>query len=314
MLLELQNSTTQKVTYSPKEGHPIRLWIKREDLLHPYISGNKYRKLRYNLEEARALGKKTLLTFGGAYSNHIAATAAAGDEFGFKTIGVIRGDELGQDVEKVLKENPTLGFAAKHGMQFKFVDRKSYREKHTPQFIAALKKEFGSFYLVPEGGTNELAVRGCEEILTENDTKFNYICCAIGTGGTISGIINSSKPSQQVLGFPALKGDFLADEIKRYSKSSKSWKLITDYHFGGFAKINADLVHFINDFKTQTGIQLDPIYTGKMLFGILDLYKEGYFTKSDKLCVIHSGGLQGIDGMNVRLIRKNLPTIKYNNA
>jgi 1-aminocyclopropane-1-carboxylate deaminase len=309
MLLPLENSIVQKVTFTPKNSKPIKLWIKRDDLLHPHISGNKYRKLKYNLEAAKEQNYNTLLTFGGAYSNHIAATAAAGKELGFKTIGIIRGDELSVDFERAVKENPTLKFAKQQGMQFKFVDRTSYRLKHTEEFIDKLKDEFSSFYLVPEGGTNQLAVKGCEEILGENESKFDYICSAIGTGGTISGIINSLKPHQKVLGFPALKGDFLQNEIKKYVHSIDNWELKTNYNFGGFAKINKELVDFINDFKKQTSIQLDPIYTGKMLFGVIDLVKKGYFKEKVKILAIHTGGLQGIEGMNQRLKIKNLPSI-----
>lgn len=313
MLLPLKKSSNLEIVYAPKGAAPIKLWIKREDLLHPYISGNKYRKLRYNLEEAQGNNFSTLLTFGGAYSNHIAATAAAGKEYGFKTIGIIRGDELKDKTTYPLHENPTLNFAHQQGMQLKYIDRKSYRLKHTPDFVEKLHDELGAFYLVPEGGTNNLAVEGCEEILNEEDSKFDYICCAIGTGGTISGIINSKKTHQKVLGFPALKGDFLSKEIRKYVHTMDNWQLQTDYHFGGFAKMNEDLVHFINDFKRQTAIQLDPIYTSKMLYGIVDLMKKGYFDKEAKILAIHSGGLQGIDGMNQRLKRKNLPIIITNN-
>lgn len=312
MLLPLQKSKNQKVVYTPKGFDPIRLWIKREDLLHQHISGNKYRKLRYNLDQAKDDNLSTLITFGGAYSNHIAATAAAGNEFGFKTIGIIRGDELGKDLSLTLSTNTTLAFAHQQGMQFKFIDRALYRLKHSKEFIKSLHDEFGAFYYVPEGGTNTLAVEGCEEILAEQDSKFDYICCAIGTGGTISGIINSIKSHQKVVGFPALKGDFLKDEIKKYVQTIGNWQLQTNYHFGGFAKVNEDLIHFINDFKEQTSVQLDPIYTGKMVYGIIDLIKNNFFEEDIKIMAIHSGGLQGIAGMNQRLMNKGLPTIKTN--
>lgn len=310
MILPLENSIVQEVVYTPKGHASLKLGIKRDDLLHPFISGNKYRKLKYNLEVAKEQNYKTILTFGGAYSNHIAATAAAGHEFGFNTIGVIRGDELAQDLEKTLSENPTLSLANRNGMQFKFVDRKSYRLKHTPNYIKALKEEFGDFYTVPEGGTNKLAIKGTQEIIGDNEENFNYICSAIGTGGTIAGIINSAKKHQKVLGFPALKENFLHEDINKYVKGNTNWKLIRNYNFGGFAKINKDLVDFINDFKRQTSIQLDPIYTGKMLFGIVDLHKKHYFPEGKQILAVHSGGLQGIEGMNKRLKTKNLPTIQ----
>lgn len=282
----------------------IVLVIKREDKIHPHISGNKYRKLKYNLIAAKQQKKDTLLTFGGAYSNHIAATAAAGKEFGFKTIGVIRGEEL---VDKI-SDNPTLTFAQECGMQFKFISRTDYRKKNDLQFLAALENEFGNFYVLPEGGTNALAIKGCEEILTEKDNSFDYVCAPVGTGGTISGLINSTKEHQKILGFPALKGDFLQEEIKSLT-SKNNWKLVSDYHFGGYGKINSELITFINQFKERTGIQLDPIYTGKMLFGIVDLIRKDYFKKGSKILAIHTGGLQGIQGMNLKLQQKGLPTI-----
>lgn len=303
--MPLKISPNQKVSFTPPGFNALDLWIKREDLLHPDISGNKYRKLRYNVEEANRQGYKTLLTFGGAFSNHIAATAAAGKELGFKTIGIIRGDELAH-LENVLEENPTLKFAKSKGMEFKFVSRTDYRLKETEAFIENLKNEFGSFYLVPQGGTNEWAVKGCEEILTPDDEAFDYISCGIGTGGTISGIINTTKSHQKVLGFPALKDDFLENEIKKYVISNENWELIKNYHFGGFAKVNNTLIQFINEFKSQTNIQLEPIYTGKMMFGIVDLFKKGYFSPNAKILAIHTGGLQGINGMNDLLSKKNL--------
>lgn len=293
----------QKITYELPNG--ISLEIKREDLLHPFISGNKFRKLKYNLLQAKAENHETVLTFGGAYSNHIAAVAYAGKEQGFKTIGVIRGDELGDKID----ENPTLKFAQECGMQFEFVAREDYRHKTEPNFIANLKNKFGSFYLVPEGGTNEYAVKGCEEILIEEDAAFDYVCCAVGTGGTVSGIINTALPHQKVLGFPALKGDFLKDEIRKFATNT-NWGLITEYHFGGYGKANEELIQFINQFYKQTQVPLDPIYTGKMVFGVIDLIHKDYFPHNSKILLIHTGGLQGIQGMNTLLKSKNKTLIE----
>ena len=309
MFLENKNSRVQQIHFSEIENKNVSLFIKREDELHPFISGNKYRKLKYNLVEAFDQNQHTLVTFGGAYSNHIAATAAAGLEHGFKTIGVIRGDELANNLDKVLKENPTLKFASAHNMQFHFVSRSDYRNKTTPEFIAKLREKFSKFYLVPEGGTNELAVKGCEEILTEADEQYDVVCSAIGTGGTISGLINTLKKHQKVIGFPALKGDFLQKEIEKYVLRNDNWSLNTDYHFGGYGKISKELITFINKFKSETNIPLDPVYTGKMLFGIVDLIKKDYFSEGTKILAIHTGGLQGIDGMNIVLKKKNLPQI-----
>ena len=292
----------QKITYELPNG--ITLEIKREDLLHPFVSGNKFRKLKYNVLQAKAENQSVLLTFGGAFSNHIAAVAYAGKEQGFETIGVIRGDELRDKIS----ENPTLSFAQECGMRFEFVTREAYRHKTETAFIEQLQVKFGSFYLVPEGGTNDLAVKGCEEILTEFDAHFDFVCSAVGTGGTISGLINSALPHQKVLGFPALKGDFLQNEIHKFV-NNKNWELITDYHFGGYGKVTTEFIEWMNWFYAQTGIPLDPIYTGKMVFGVMDLIQRNYFSPKSKILMIHTGGLQGIAGMNAKLEKQNKPIL-----
>ena len=282
----------------------ISLVIKRDDLIHPFVSGNKFRKLKYNLLQAKAENQSALLTFGGAYSNHIAAVAYAGKENGFHTIGIIRGDELADKIES----NPTLNFAQECGMQFEFVSRETYRLKTEESFLEQLQQKYGAFYLIPEGGTNAFAIQGCEEILTPEDASFDYVACAIGTGGTISGLINSVLPHQKVLGFPALKGEFLQDEIRNFVHNDK-WELITDYHFGGYGKVSPDLIDWINRFYAQTQIPLDPVYTGKMVFGILDLIAKNYFPDNANILLIHTGGLQGIQGMNLKLKNKGLPIL-----
>lgn len=297
-------SYNQQITNLEVEG--ISLFIKREDLLHPEISGNKYRKLKYNLIKAKGDGFTTLLTFGGAFSNHIAAVAAAGKKYDFKTIGVIRGDELTDKIE----ENPTLLFAKKNGMKLIFVSREAFRQKEDPLFIEKLKRDHGDFYLLPEGGTNDLAIKGCEEILTEEDIDFTHVCCAVGTGGTIAGIVNSLCGNQKAIGFPALKGSFLSDDIRSFVKNN-NWELITEYHFGGYGKVTEELIRFLNKFHQETGIPLDPVYTGKMMFGIYDLIKKGYFAEGSKILAIHTGGLQGCKGMNLSLKKKNLPLLNY---
>lgn len=297
-------------SYSLNQAIPINLpmgislVIKREDLIHPFVSGNKFRKLKYNLLQAKAENQSTHLTFGGAYSNHIAAVAYAGKENGFQTIGIIRGDELGDKIES----NPTLKFAQECGMQFEFVSRETYRLKTEATFLEQLQQQYGAFYLIPEGGTNTFAIQGCEEILTPEDASFDYVACAIGTGGTISGIINSVLPHQKVLGFPALKGNFLQDEIRNFVRQD-NWELITDYHFGGYGKVTNELIDWINQFYEQTQIPLDPVYTGKMVFGIVDLIAKNYFPENAKILLIHTGGLQGIQGMNLKLKNKGLPIL-----
>lgn len=284
----------------------ISVSIKREDLIHPIVSGNKFRKLKYNLVQAKAENQDTLLTFGGAFSNHIAAVAFAGKEQNFKTIGIIRGEEL----RTKISENPTLQFAQDCGMQLDFVTREAYRQKTELDFLENLRTKFGAFYHIPEGGTNELAIKGCEEILTVEDAEFDYICCSIGTGGTITGLINSLLPHQKVLGFPALKEEFLKDEIRIFAQNN-NWEIITEYHFGGYGKVTPELIAFINQFYRENQIPLDPIYTAKMAFGVMDLIEKNYFPKKSKILLIHTGGIQGIQGMNLKLKAKNLLTINF---
>lgn len=277
----------------------ISLYMKREDLLHPIISGNKFRKLKYNLEEAKNQNKKVLLTFGGAFSNHIVAVAGAGETFGFETIGIIRGEEL----QDKISENPSLLQAQQLGMNFVFISREQYRLKETPDFVEQLRKDFSDFYLLPEGGTNELAIKGCEEILVPLDSKFTHICSSIGTGGTITGIINSSTNNQNIIGFSSLKGDFLQNDIAKFA-NKQNWSLNCDFHFGGYGKVTDELINFINTFYLEHQIPLDPIYTGKMMFGIMNLIENNYFPPNSKILAIHTGGLQGIAGMNKALEKK----------
>jgi 1-aminocyclopropane-1-carboxylate deaminase len=302
--MNFSESVNQKINI---ENATITLYIKREDLLHPYISGNKFRKLKYNLIQAKKENKDTLLTFGGAFSNHILAVAATGKVNGFKTIGIIRGEEL----ENKINDNPTLKKAQDFGMDFEFVSRENYREKNSLNFREHLKEKFGDVYIIPEGGTNDLAVKGCEEILTYEDEMFDYICCAVGTGGTVSGIINCSKSSQQVLGFPALKGDFLREDIRSFVSKS-NWDLVTEYHFEGYGKVSKELIQFINEFNQKYKIPLDPIYTGKMVFGVFDLISKNYFPNNSKILMIHTGGLQGVLGMNKILKQKKQLEININ--
>ena len=284
----------------------IQLYIKREDLLHPLISGNKFRKLKYNVQEAKDTKSKLLITFGGAYSNHILATAAAGKEYGFSTLGFIRGDEL---KDKFLV-NPTLSYAQDLGMNFEFISRELFSKKEDVSFISAIQEKYPNSYILPEGGTNELAIKGCEEILNEEDKTFDFVCCAVGTGGTISGIINSSCENQKIIGFSALKGDFLSDVICKFV-TKKNWIINSDYHFGGYGKITDVLVDHLNEFHSKTNIPLDPIYTGKMVYGILDLIKKQYFPKNSKILIIHTGGLQGGKGVNLVRKQKNKTLLHY---
>lgn len=270
------------------EQSGITLLIKREDQNHPFVSGNKWWKLKYNLEEALKAGQTTLLTFGGAYSNHIYATAAAAHELGLKSIGIIRGEET-------LPLNATLSFAKSSGMQLHYVSREAYRNKTETSFIEQLHEQYGDFYLIPEGGTNELAVKGCKEFAEQlnSEIHFDYLCLPVGTGGTIAGMMEGVDESKKIIGFPSLKGaTFLEDDIRKYT-SKKNGQLVYDYHFGGYAKVTQELKEFMDQFESEFNIPLDPVYTSKMMFGIMDLIKKKFFETGSTILAIHTGGLQG---------------------
>lgn len=356
MIQKHQGSPVQEVNDPELKDSGIRLLIKRDDLIHEHISGNKWRKLKFNLREAAEQNHHTILTLGGAYSNHIAATAFAAQKSGFSSIGVVRGEDDAT--------NPTLKFAREHGMQLHFVSRGDYREMtrvgaygHTPvhptHSIGAcrgtplqrgasestdgntpekrVKEKFGRCFIIPEGGANGLGVRGCTEILQEVEEDYDVVCCAAGTGATLAGLALSmpvrANGRTPLLGFPALKGgEFLTDEVERLmdesrlrQPSTQNFQLITDYHFGGYAKLKPELLEFINGFQERTGIPLDPIYTGKMMYGIYDMIRIGAygdtFTQpthsvgacrgtplrtSTTILAIHTGGLQGWAGMKHR--------------
>lgn len=285
------NSPLQPLANPFAEPVDIKLYLKRDDLLHPLVSGNKWRKLKYNLLAACQQGYSTLLTFGGAYSNHLFATAAAGQMFGFRTIGIIRGDEL---AGKPL--NSTLSFCQEAGMYLHFVSRDVYRRKDTPDFLAELTDQFGSCYIVPEGGTNDLAIQGTAEIIPEIVAQLgytpDYVCCPVGTGGTLAGIAQSAPEETKVLGFMALKipdGLWLSELPASIAKDC----LVYDYHFGGYARTTPLLLDFIRSFEQKNGVILEQVYTGKMLYGMYDFARQGYFPQGATVVVVHTGGLQG---------------------
>ncbi len=287
----LKQAPLVKISDPLLEKSKLSLYIKREDLIHPYIFGNKWYKLKYNLIEAEKQNKKTLLTFGGAYSNHIFAVAAAGSIFGFKTIGIIRGEEH-------LPFNPVLNFAKKRNMLINYVSRTDYRNRTDEDFISKLHKVYGNFYLLPEGGTNEFAVKGCAEIPSTINIDYEYICTACGTGGTIAGLIAGVSPGTKVLGFPVLKGaSFLkkkTEELLSEFNSSQSWnyEMFLDYHFGGYARSDSTLLTFLEDFYMKNNFMADSIYFGKMLFGIYDLIGKGYFNMNKTIIAINSAPVE----------------------
>ncbi|MFC3903828.1 D-cysteine desulfhydrase [Acinetobacter marinus] len=264
----------------------VQLMVKRLDLVHPSISGNKFFKLKYNLIEARKLGYTQLLSFGGAYSNHIYALAHAAQQYGFESIGIIRGEEL-QDQAL----NPMLATASTLGMQLQFISRQDYRRKHTPEFLAELQQRYPNAYIIPEGGSNDLAIQGTAEILTDFDREnFDVICCAVGTGGTITGLINASSPQQKVIGFSALKGDFLDDDVRKWT-TKNNWQIYSDNTFGGYAKYDQRLLNFMENMQQKYQLPLEPIYTGKAFYQLWQLIQQHHFTASTRILFIHTGGL-----------------------
>lgn len=285
---------TQTLHHSVLTEKQVKLAVLRLDLVHEEVSGNKFFKLKYNLEEAKKLGKTTLLSFGGAFSNHILALSAAAKVSGMKSIGIIRGEESS-------KTNPTLSQAEENGMSLHFVSREEYRRKTESDFILALEKTYGDFFLIPEGGTNAFAIQGTQEILDERHAPFSHVATSIGTGGTFAGLSTRILKNQILLGFPALKGPWIKEEIQHLLESESiqpkgQYKLIEDYHFGGYANWKPELIEYIRWFWREFNIPLDPIYTGKMAFGIWDLIKRDFFPPDSNIFMIHTGGLQGNAG------------------
>ncbi len=263
--------------------------VLRLDLIHPTITGNKWYKLKFNLLAAQKNNINTILTFGGAYSNHIFATAAAGQFFGCKTIGVIRGEET-------LPLNPCLRFATNAGMKLVYVDRTSYRNKHTIEFLTALHEKFGEFYVIPEGGANELAVEGVCELAQTLPQDYDAVVCACGTGTTLAGLRKGFSLDTKIIGIPVLKnGEFLYSEINQLLTNEllqKNYTLLTKYAWGGYAKTPTELLQFITNFTLKNSIPLEPIYTGKLFFAVHDLIQQNYFKNHQKILVVHSGGHQ----------------------
>jgi 1-aminocyclopropane-1-carboxylate deaminase len=280
-------SPVQEIHDDRLERHGVRLILKRDDLISPEIPGNKWRKLKYNLEEANTSGYKKLLTFGGAYSNHICAVAAAGYYFGFETIGVIRGEEH-------LPLNSTLEYATARGMTLSYIDRTLYRRKASSEVIDALKARFGDFFLVPEGGSNAAAVRGVAELPAELDFPYDILCSPVGTGGTLAGLAAGVPCGVRVVGFSSLKGgDFLAEDVHRLQLAAghvtDNWTLQLNYHFGGFARRPAVLREFALDFEQRHGLCLELTYVAKMFVGIMDMVSTQQFPPGSAIVAVVTG-------------------------
>jgi 1-aminocyclopropane-1-carboxylate deaminase len=293
------HSPLESISLPVLEKAEVQLYLKREDLIHPLYGGNKIRKLKYNVEQCKREGKIGLLTCGGAYSNHIIATAAYGKEQGLKTKAIIRGEEF-------LIENPTLKEAAALGMELVFVSREVYRSIRENNALAfeISNSNPNTFYFVPEGGTNSLAIEGVAELVSEIDIPFDYLATACGTGGTFAGLMKGIKNlDSKLLIFSALKnGDYVIDEAAEMLRNdfdkTKLALFTSEYVFGGYGKMKPELMEFVKTFKEQTGILLDPIYNGKMMFGLLDKIERGYFTKGSVIVALHTGGVQAWRGFN----------------
>lgn len=302
-MLETRPTPLQEIHHPLLKKYHVELFIKREDLIHPLISGNKWHKLKYNLEVARAQGFSRVLSFGGAYSNHLHALGWAGQKFGFETIGVIRG-------ELIEPLNPTLADVTGWGMKLHALTRSDYRRRHDAAFVAELSNRYQPCYVIPEGGANALALKGCGEIVADINRQlpaYDFLCVPCGTGATLAGLATTLQADVRLLGFSALKGyPQLSDDISRMlsdqgAATEANWQIIDGFHCGGFGKITAELVHFMSAWQRQTAIPLDPLYTGKMLLGLFELLEGGCFKAGSRIVAVHTGGLQGSRGLQTKM-------------
>jgi 1-aminocyclopropane-1-carboxylate deaminase len=268
----------------------LKVFIKRDDLIHPIISGNKWRKLKYILKKAQAENKGHLVTFGGAYSNHLLATAAAAAKFGFESTGIVRGEPVNND---------TLFLCRLHGMVLIFADRESYRDK--PALFNKYFANDPAAIFIDEGGASAEGAKGCSELTDELTEPYDHIFCACGTGTTAAGIINGiniHSLNTKFHGIPVLKnGEFLRDEINKFLLQPADFHLHTAYHFGGYGKADENLINFIKQFVASTGILIEPVYTGKMFYALYDLAAKRYFKHGESILAVHTGGIWGLLGM-----------------
>ncbi len=300
----MNQSPLQELRDPELSRYGVRVLVKRDDLLHPQISGNKWRKLKYNLMMARRQRFDTLLTFGGAYSNHLHAVAAVGRVCGFDTIGVVRG-------APGVEENPTLSDARRFGMKLFFVEREAYRCKDSAAMLEVLHERFGRFFLLPEGGANALALTGCgelaQEIVDQLGETPDAVMCACGTGATLAGLAAHLPARSEAVGVSVLKGESsMAEDVRRLLReaalAAKSpWQVLSDYHFGGYAKCSDELLAFVTRFRAVNEIPIEPVYTGKMFFALYDLVRQGRFAPGSTIVAVHTGGLQGLRGMARKL-------------
>lgn len=287
-------SPVEEIKHPLFDGKQVKVFVKRDDLIHPFISGNKWRKLKYILLKAKAENKNHLVTFGGAFSNHLVATACAAAKFGFKSTGIVRGENV---------QNEVLLFCRLFGMELQFVDRIPYRNKEQ-----LFKEKFSGddqAFFINEGGAGPEGIKGCAELMDEFDDTYDHIICAAGTGTTAAGILNGIKKqglNTQLHVIPVLKNaGFIENEITRNIAEPANLKLHLNYHFGGYAKTDPELFRFMQSFASATGILTDPVYTGKLFYALVDLITTNYFKPHSKMLTIHTGGLLGITGMKDKI-------------
>lgn len=282
-------SPEEEITDALFKEKGLRLFIKRDDMIHPFISGNKWRKLKYNLIKAEKEDKNHLVTFGGVWSNHLLATACAAAKYGFRSTAFVRGEDV---------KSETLFLCKLFGMELIFTDRQTYRDK--PALFKSLFEGDQSAFFIDEGGAGAEAAKGCAELVNELRNDYQHIFCAAGTGTTAGGILkglSEYRPQTTLHVVPVLKGAaFLKENIRQY-EPERDFLFHDVYHFGGYAKTEPALLSFISGFSSSTGILLDPVYTGKMMYAVYDLMKKDYFCEGDKIVVVHTGGLFGLLGM-----------------
>jgi 1-aminocyclopropane-1-carboxylate deaminase len=287
-------SPLQTLNFEFLKEKNITLFIKRDDEIHEIISGNKWRKLKYNIEFVIKNAYKGIITFGGAHSNHLSATSFLCKKYNLESIAIVRGDE---DAPK----SETLLFCESQDTKLIFENRTAYKDKNSETYLSHLQRQYPEYYIIPEGGANDLGVKGCEEIVSEIDIDFDYISIDCGTGATLAGMVRKLKPHQKAIGVQVLKGkDFITEEVHKWSPGCNLFEVWTGYHFGGYAKYHEELIHFMQWFYAETKIKLDPIYTAKQFFSVFDQIKNRYFPEGSSIVLVHSGGLQGIAGFEKR--------------
>ncbi len=291
MLFDISNAVIETLNDKLFLQKQVRLSVLRLDKIHPVVSGNKLFKLYYFLEEAAQSSHKTILSFGGAYSNHLAATAFACRALQLKSIGIVRG-------EQPAHLSPTLQQCMNDGMQLKFITRQQFAEKENGAFTSSLQNEFGDCVIVPEGGYHPSGANGAALIMDIPGCRnYSHICTATGTGTTLAGLLKAAAPSQTIVALPVLKDMKDIEERIAYLTGNKdpfkNLQLLNDYHFGGYAKKTETLIQFMNKCWQQFHLPLDFVYTAKMLFGIIDRIKDGYFPPGSNILCLHTGGLQG---------------------